>query len=87
MMRRVQETTSTEKLPVPVSLSARQRECLKWAALGKSARDTGEIIGISQRTVESHLSLACELLGVRTRIQAVVAARELGLLSGPNDPN
>lgn len=63
-----------------VALSRRQLECLRWAEAGKSARDTGQILGISQRTVEKHLEQACELLGVRTRIQAVVRARQLGLL-------
>jgi DNA-binding CsgD family transcriptional regulator len=51
-----------------------------WAEAGKSARDTGQILGISQRTVEKHLEQAYEALGVRTRIQAVVRARALGLL-------
>jgi DNA-binding CsgD family transcriptional regulator len=53
---------------------------LSWAEEGKSARDTGQILGISQRTVEKHLEQAYESLGVRTRIQAVVRARALGLL-------
>ncbi len=63
-----------------VVLSRRQLECLSWAEAGKSARDTGQILGISQRTVEKHLEQAYEVLGVRTRIQAVVQARRLGLL-------
>ena len=63
-----------------IDLSRRQLECLSWAEVGKSARDTGQILGISQRTVEKHLEQAYELLGVRTRIQAVVRARQLGLL-------
>jgi DNA-binding CsgD family transcriptional regulator len=63
-----------------VVLSRRQLECLSWAEAGKSARDTGQILGISQRTVEKHLEQAYEVLGVRTRIQAVVTARALGLL-------
>jgi len=62
-----------------VVLSRRQLECLSWAEAGKSARDTGQILGISQRTVEKHLEQACAVLGVRTRIQAVVRARQLGL--------
>lgn len=62
------------------ALSRRQLECLAWAEEGKSARDTGQILGISQRTVEKHLEQAYETLGVRTRIQAVVRARQLGLL-------
>lgn len=61
-------------------LSDRQLECLAWAQEGKSANDIGQIIGISGRTVEGHLAKVCEVLGVRTRIQAVVRARELGLL-------
>lgn len=63
-----------------LQLTARQRECLYWTEQGKSARDIGVILGISGRTVEEHLALACEVLGVRTRIQAVVAAREQGIL-------
>lgn len=66
--------------PTSPALSRRQVECLAWAEQGKSARDTGVILGISQRTVEKHLEQAYEALGVRTRIQAVVRARELGLL-------
>lgn len=62
------------------ALSPRQLECLRWAEAGKSARDTGQILGISQRTVEKHLEQAYQALGVRTRIQAVVRARQLGLL-------
>lgn len=78
MLKLLEESTSTrERLPV---LSRRQLECLSWAEVGKSARDTGQILGISQRTVEKHLEQAYELLGVRTRIQAVVRARQLGLL-------
>lgn len=70
-------------LPTPdglPTLSQRQLECLIWAEAGKSARDTGQILEISQRTVEKHLEQAYEALGVRTRIQAVVRARQLGLL-------
>src|SRR5438270_7719039 len=64
-----------------VELTERQLECLAWAEQGKSARDIGQIVGISGRTVEGHLAKACDALGVRTRIQAVVRARSLGLLS------
>jgi DNA-binding CsgD family transcriptional regulator len=67
-------------------LTARQLECLAWAQQGKSAGDIGQIIGISGRTVEGHLARACELLGVRTRIQAVVRARDLGLLPASQSP-
>ena len=61
-------------------LSVRQLECLYWAQEGKSATDIGQIVGISGRTVERHLFNACRALGVRTRVQAVIKARDLHLL-------
>lgn len=70
--------------PNTPSLSDRQLECLAWVQEGKSAGDIGQILGISGRTVEGHLALACNALGVRTRIQAVLRARDLDLLRGPN---
>jgi DNA-binding CsgD family transcriptional regulator len=62
------------------SLRQRQVECLYWAQEGKSAGDIGQILGISGRTVEAHIARACEALGVRTRVQAVIRARDLGWL-------
>ncbi|WP_293380973.1 helix-turn-helix transcriptional regulator [Phenylobacterium sp.] len=62
------------------ALTHRQLECLAWTGEGKSARDIGQILGISRRTVEEHLEKACAVFGVRTRIQAVMRAREQGLL-------
>lgn len=54
-----------------VALSRREIECLKWAAVGKSAWETGRIIGISRHTVAFHLDNAKTKLGVRSTIQAV----------------
>lgn len=66
-------------------LTDRQLECLAWTQEGKSASDIGMILGISGRTVEGHLAKVCHQLGVRTRIQAVSRAKDLGLL-GPTGP-
>lgn len=78
-MLKLEQSRAFAAETVPL-LSRRQVECLAWAEEGKSARDTGQILGISQCTVEKHLEQAYEALGVRTRIQAVVRARQLGLL-------
>jgi ATP/maltotriose-dependent transcriptional regulator MalT len=40
------------------------------------------ILGLSARTVDDHIAAACRRLGVRTRVQAVLAAVEAGLLIG-----
>lgn len=62
------------------SLTPRQIECLAWAQEGKTAYEVGVILGISTRTVEAHLQHAYEALGVVSRIQAVLKARDAGLL-------
>jgi len=67
----------------PVTLSRRQTECLFWVQEGKSSRDIGVILGVSHRIVERHVFRACAKLGVRTRVQAVVRARSLGLIADP----
>ncbi|MCF8504104.1 MAG: helix-turn-helix transcriptional regulator [Caulobacter sp.] len=66
-----------------MGVTERQLECLAWVQEGKSASDIGGILGISSRTVEGHILKVCEHLGVRTRIQAVLKARDLDLLRPP----
>jgi DNA-binding CsgD family transcriptional regulator len=63
-----------------LGLTDRQLECLEWVQEGKSSGDIGAILGISAKTVDHHILGACQRLGVRTRVQAVVKARELGLI-------
>ena len=64
----------------PRLITDRQLQCLVWVQEGKSASDIGSILGLSGRTVEKHLIKLCGHLGVKTRVQAVVRARELGLI-------
>jgi DNA-binding CsgD family transcriptional regulator len=64
-----------------VTLSAREREVLTWTALGKTAWEIGEILNISQRTVEWHLQSMVEKLGTCNRVQTVVVALREQLIS------
>lgn len=52
-------------------LSDRQKTCLTLASDGLSSTRIADRLGLSPRTVDEHLLLACRTLGVRTRIQAV----------------
>jgi LuxR family transcriptional regulator, activator of conjugal transfer of Ti plasmids len=54
-----------------ILLSAREFECLAWAAQGKSAWETARILGISRRTAAFHLDNAKAKLRVRSICQAV----------------
>lgn len=66
------------KLAAPCPLSARQREILAFAAAGKSEADTGQILGIAGSTVRDHLERVRDVLGVRTKTQAVAVAVQRG---------
>lgn len=61
-------------------LSTREREVLQWVAAGKSQQDIGDILSISNRTVEVHLRSAREKLCALTTAQAVGRAVSLGLV-------
>ena len=55
-------------------LTPREREALTWAAHGKSAADTGEILGITERTITAHIVSACQKLGASNKTHAVARA-------------
>lgn len=66
---------------VQITLTPREREVLSWAAQGKSAWETGEILGIAKRTVDEHVQTASRKLDAVNRTQAVVAALRERLIS------
>lgn len=55
-------------------VSARELDCLKWTAAGKTAWEASIILGISERTVRFHLNAAREKLNCTTTTQAVAKA-------------
>ena len=62
-------------------LSPRQKECLLWAAEGKTSAEISDIINISERTVISHLENAAKKMKVTSRQHAVSRAVSMGLIS------
>lgn len=63
------------------SLPPRQREALRWAALGLQDREIAARMEISQNTVLKHLHFAYLRLGVESRIDAF---RAVGWLRVPS---
>jgi LuxR family quorum-sensing system transcriptional regulator CciR len=61
-------------LIVPPRLTDRQRECVVWAARGKSDWEIAKILGVSQETVIQHLKQARERYGVGKRTLLAVHA-------------
>ena len=60
-------------------LSARERQVARLAVDGLTAREIGEQLFISSRTVETHLANVYAKLGVRSKIELVGRASELAL--------
>lgn len=58
-------------------LSTREVEVLQWVAAGKTYQDIGEILTISDRTVEVHVRSTRDKLGALTTVQAV--GRAIGM--------
>jgi DNA-binding NarL/FixJ family response regulator len=62
-------------------LSHREVEILKLVATGASNKEIAEILVISEGTVKNHLSSILSKLGVRDRMQAILKAKELGIIT------
>ena len=62
-------------------LSPREIEILRLVATGASNREIAETLVISEGTVKNHLSSILSKLSVRDRMQAVLKAKELGIIT------
>ena len=62
------------------SLTSREKEVLRLMAEGISSRDIASNLGISYATVRTHIRSLGAKLGVHSKVQAIVKARELALI-------
>lgn len=61
-------------------LTTRQQQVLEFLSQGKTVNQIASRLGISPRTVETHVATLYRRLGVNTRVQAVSQAARLGLV-------
>ena len=66
--------------------SQRETQVLQQASRGARNRDIAEALGVSTRTVESHLTSIFNKLGVSSRTEAIVQASSRGLLDIQSRP-
>ncbi len=74
VQRRAQTAQTRIQTTAKPKLTRRQLDCVVLAGRGKSDRDVGQILGISDQTVHQHMEEAKRKYEVATRMQLVVRA-------------
>jgi PAS domain S-box-containing protein len=85
MARGLIQLSSKEDAPAPrrrdiPALTPRQLEVLKLLSEGKSAKEIGSELYLSQATVRNHIRSLFQALGAHSQLDALAKAREVGLL-------
>ncbi len=68
-------------VPLPIPLTEREVEILRWTAAGKTAWEIGGILNISERTVNFHVQNVMEKFGVHNKTHAAAKAMGMGLFA------
>ena len=72
---------------IPRTLTDRQLEILRNVARGRTNRQIGEVLGISEKTVRNHLRTISHKLSTSDRTHAVVLAIGNGWIAIPIEPD
>ena len=73
------DAPALDRRDVPV-LTPRQLEVLSLLSEGKSAKEIGQVLYLSQATVRNHIRSLLQALGAHSQLEALARARVLGLL-------
>jgi len=84
-LKTLESSPNTERVPrrsasSGTALTSRQEEVLRLLAEGKSARESGAILGISPRTIETHKYKIMDELGLQSSAELIQYAIRMGLV-------
>jgi len=69
-----------------IRITARERECLRWCAEGKTSEEIGIILSLSTHTVNHYLISATKKLNAVNRMHAITIAIRHGILDINSEP-
>lgn len=69
-----EEGDDIARLQARFGLTAREAEALLWLTAGKTNQEIAESLGLSRRTVDKHLEMVLEKMGVDNRTAAAIVA-------------
>lgn len=72
--------TTQQSAGIVEQLTMREQEVLSMVAKGMNNREIAELLVVTMSTVKWHITQLYKKLGVRSRVQAMVRARELNLI-------
>ena len=81
------QLTSKKEAPAPrrsdvPALTSRQLEVLLLLSEGKSVKEIGKELYISEATVRNHVRSLLQALGAHSQLEVLAKAREMGILGG-----
>jgi DNA-binding CsgD family transcriptional regulator len=77
----LERLTKSSEFGTGCRLKPVEKECLLWAARGKTSTEIVDIIGVTERVVYYHMGNAVQKLGAVNRTQAVAIAVSLGFVN------
>jgi DNA-binding NarL/FixJ family response regulator len=76
----VRSGASAPPAPIAARLTERQTDVLRLIAGGASNKEIARVLDLSPATIKAHAAAAIAALGAANRTEAVVRAREMGLI-------
>jgi len=61
-------------------LTPRERECLRWASLGKTNWEISKILNVKETTIQTHIENAKRKFNVSSKMQAVIRSLQCGAI-------
>ncbi len=87
VVEQARNSIQVQSVPGIDQLTDREHEVLQHLAAGRSNAEIAEQLYLSEATVKTHLSRVLTKLGVRDRVQAVIAAFAAGIAQANAEPD